>query len=152
MNEADRTNEVAIGRAARSAFERSVAELDTQTRARLTRARHEALRQLAEPRVRSAAKYSAALPRSPGWALEALRPTAHGWAAAAVAVALGLGIAWLLPNGAAPTSERGAQLASSPDVELLLGGDELDMLEDLEFYSWLGEQGDPPDANADGIG
>jgi hypothetical protein len=82
---------------------------------------------------------------------EALLLGPAGWSAA-VAVALAVSLAWLLPAGAPRAPERPVQLASSPDVELLLEGDELDMLEDLEFYSWLGEQGDSPPADEDGIG
>lgn len=167
MNDADRLNEMAIARAARSAFERSVAELDAETRASLARARHEALRRLPAPGG-NAPVLGAALGRSPGRRLrrrvggaellrersrriEALLVGPAGWAAA-VAVALAVSLAWLLPGGAPRAPERPVQLASSPDVDLLLEGDELDMLEDLEFYSWLGEQGDAPPADEDGIG
>jgi hypothetical protein len=206
MNEADRMNEAAIARAARTAFERSVAELDADTRARLARARHEALGRLAEPRApeprapepgasppcaapllhgparlgRSARLRRPTPMRGIGRELEALLLQPRGWAAAAVAAVLAVSVVWLMPSstalwpagtarlsdggtlrsdggpllsdGGAPAPERGVQLASSPDVDLLLDDDELDMLEDLDFYSWLGQQGDPPAVDEDSIG
>jgi hypothetical protein len=136
MNDVDRRSEELLERKARGVFEHSVAELDGGTRARLTRARLEALRSLDER------------PRS-----ELARPRA--WLAAVAAAAAAISFAWLLSDGGSDAPPQSAEVvAVSPDGELLLDDEELDMLEDLEFYTWLDEQtgDDVPDAAGDGIG
>ena len=69
------------------------------------------------------------------------RRPASGWvpalsAAAVGAVAVGL---WLARDGRPPAPDLAAVTAadSAADLELLLAGDNLEMLEDLEFYTWL---------------
>jgi hypothetical protein len=58
--------------------------------------------------------------------------SAGGIAAAALAVAL----IWQSP-GAPPVSIETAALS---DLDILLDGEDLDLLEDLDFYAWLLEQ------------
>jgi hypothetical protein len=100
-------------------FEDSVANLDAATRSQLTRARHRALGELATT-------------RAPWWRWSVL--PAGGVAAAAVLAAL-LFVHPRIPNDA------GLQASSLNDLEILLGDEDLQMLdEDIEFYGWLEEQ------------
>jgi hypothetical protein len=109
-------------------FDDSVAALDAATRSRLTQARHRAL--------------------------EERRPRAERWrrsllpAGAVAATAL---LAWLVVWQAPPATEPVQQTALG-DLEILLGEEDLEMLdEELEFYGWLEEQ--PEFANAgDSVG
>lgn len=136
MNDAHRRGEPMLEQQARGAFERSVAELDAATRAKLRRARRTALESLEAPRR------GVLLGRS------------SSWIAAGAVAAVAISFAWLIPQNGGVPQQRAVQLASSPDVDLLLGKDELDMLEDLDFYSWLDQQAkrDPPKSANDGIG
>jgi len=108
----------------RAVFERSVADLDAGTRSKLTRARLRALRELERP----------ALARQ--W----LAGNAQTVAAALAVAAAGVG--WLvvstLSTPEAPMSPVG--IAEVSDFELLLGDDDLELIEELEFYAWLEEQ------------
>jgi negative regulator of sigma E activity len=105
-------------RRAKRAFDDSVAALDAATRSRLTQARYRALEERA-PRQRR------------GW-LSALVP-----AGASAATAL---VAWLVVWPSPPASED-VHAASLSDLEILLGEEDLEMLdEELEFYGWLEEQ------------
>lgn len=99
---------------ARQLFDESVEGLDAQTRSRLNRARQQALA--------SADSNAGFRPLSP-WV------PATGVAAAAV-IALAI---W----GGSPQPEEPAPTAMDADFEILLNADSLEMLEDLEFYSWL---------------
>jgi len=116
-------------RRAKRAFDDSVAALDGATRSRLTQARHRALDEHAQRRDRR-------------W-LFALVP-----AGAVAAMAL---VAWLVVVQQPPTPEI-VQEAALGDLEILLGEEDLEMLdEELEFYGWLEEQ--PEFANAgDSVG
>lgn len=102
-----------LARQARTLFDDSVDGFDAATRSQLNRRRHEALE--------SAAGGFA-------WGWQRMVP-ATGVAAAAV-------LAVLVVNG------RGPEVATLPtngvaDMEILLEGDELEMFEDLEFYTLL---------------
>lgn len=118
-----------LERRAKRAFDNSVAALDGATRSRLTQARHRALDEQVHRRDRR-------------W-LSTLVP-----AGAAAAVAL---VAWLVVLQPSPPTEV-VQDASLGDLEILLGEEDLEMLEEeLEFYGWLEEQ--PEFANAgDSVG
>jgi hypothetical protein len=105
----------------REVFERSVADLDGATRSKLTQARHRALQELERPATERQ------------WL--AWRPQAA--AAALVVVAVGAG--WLFIDSPAPLSPVDA-IAEVSDFELLLGEDDLELIEELEFYAWLEEQ------------
>jgi hypothetical protein len=99
-------------------FDEGVASVDAATRSRLTRARHRALEELAPARSR--------------WRWSVL--PAGGVAAAAVLAAV------LFIHPRVP-GEGGLQASSLGDLEILLGDEDLQMLdEDMEFYGWLEEQ------------
>lgn len=123
----DETNNSEFERRAKRAFDASVAALDAATRSRLTQARHRALAQ-----------------RSPvrgGWRWS-LVP-----AGALAATAL---VVWFTVWQRPPASDA-VQSAALGDLEILLGEEDLEMLdEELEFYGWLEEQ--PEFANTDSLG
>jgi hypothetical protein len=118
---------------AQSVFERSVKTLDSETRSRLRHARLKALESLDQPRP-------AAYFRRPA-----------PWIAACAAAVAAFSFAWLLPQNE-PQPQPAVQLATSPDSDLLLGNEALDMLENLQFYSWLDEQAHENSAGDGGIG
>lgn len=109
---------------AKKHFDESVASLDGATRSRLNRGRQAALAELASGRRPWMA-----------WA------PAAGFAAAAV-------LAFTLWMGN-PPAEQAVIPGTDTDIEILLTEDSLEMLEDLEFYSWidLDEDGNTPDGN-----
>ncbi len=135
MNDKPVGSQLALEQRARKAFAHSVAELDAPTLAGLTRARRRALGGLETPRPVLFAG------RAP-------------WIAAGVAAAIALSFAWLLPDNGPQAPQRAVPLAASPDGELLLSQDELDMIQDLDFYSWLDAQArrEPPRSSDGGIG
>jgi hypothetical protein len=113
---------------------RSADELDATTRARLNRARQQAL---AEP--------DAPVRRFP-WAVSAWQPALGVAAAAVLAVALWFG---RLPGPAlpGPQSAGGLSGVTAPsDLELVLDEENLEMIEDLEFFDWI-EAGMPGAGN-----
>ena len=115
-------------RRTKRAFDDSVNTLDAATRSRLTQARYRALeeRQLGRDR---------------GWR-SALVPA--GGAVAATAL-----VAWLVVWQQPPASED-VHAASLGDLEILLGEEDLEMLdEELEFYGWLETQ---PEFADDSVG
>jgi hypothetical protein len=115
-------------RRAKRVFDDSVAALDAATRSKLTQARHRALEEQA-----SARDY--------GWR-SSLVP-AGTLAATAV-------VAWLVVWQAPPPTPDVSN-AALPDLEILLGEEDLQMLdEEIEFYGWLEEQ--PEFANSDSVG
>ena len=96
---------------AKRRFDESVERIDGATQSRLTRARHAALARAASAR--------------PGW---------HQWApAAGVAAAAVVAVVVWTGN---PTID-GTGSPEVADIEILLTEDSLEMLEDLEFYSWI---------------
>jgi hypothetical protein len=100
-------------------FDESVAALDGETRSKLTQARYRALEEL-KPR------------RQALWA-RALVPVG----AAAVVATLTV----MLWQGQIPSVDDGDfDVAAVTDIEILLSEEELDMIEELEFYAWLEEQ------------
>ncbi len=115
-------------RRAKRAFDDSVAALDAATRSNLTRARHRALEEQASSRDR-------------GWR-SSLVP-AGTLAATAI-------VAWFVVWQVAPPTPD-MSTAALPDLEILLGEEDLQMLdEEIEFYGWLEEQ--PEFASADSVG
>lgn len=98
-------------------FDDSVAALDAATRSRLTQARHRALE--ARPSSRAGWRWS-------------LVPAG---AVAAIAV-----VAWFIA-WQGPSASDSMQATSLNDLEILLGEEDIEMLdEELEFYGWLEEQ------------
>ena len=93
-------------------FDESVDALDGATLSKLNRSRQEALAQLQKPR--------------------------HQWsrwmpATGAVAAILVAVVVLQTP----PAIDDVAGIATVTDMEILLGEDSIEMLEDLEFYSWI---------------
>ena len=113
MNEHSKDDVVdsALSERAKSLFDESVAGLDGETQSKLNRGRHAAL---------------AAASRRPAWQRYA---PATGVAAAAIVAALIVN----QPNGVVEIENT----ESVTDLEILLDEDSLEMLEDLEFYSWM---------------
>ena len=104
----------------KAAFDESVDALDAATLSKLNRSRHEALAELQRPRQ----KWSA-------------------WAPATGAAAAVLVTVLLLQSPQVVNDLNGPSAVT--DMEILLGEDSIEMLEDLEFYSWL----DTVDADGD---
>ena len=97
---------------AKERFDDSVSGLDAETQSRLNRGRQAALAELERAK--------------PVWVQWA---PATGMAAAAV-------VAVVMWSGN-PVPEEAAVPAVATDMEILLTEDSLEMLEDLEFYSWI---------------
>jgi hypothetical protein len=96
---------------AKTLFDTSVDELDGATLSTLNQSRHRALEELHAPRT------------------EWMR-----WApAAGVAAAVLLAVMVTLPG----PNQVEVMPAAVTDMEILLGEDSIEMLEELEFYSWL---------------
>ena len=108
----DMAGDSAFAEKAKQLFDESVEGLDGETRSRLNQGRQAALEELKTGK--------------PVWVLWA--PAAGVAAAAVVAVVL-----W---TGNPPTDVVTPE-ASAADFEILLTEDSLEMLEDLEFYSWI---------------
>ena len=120
-------------RSAKQAFDASVRGVDGATRARLVEARERALQNAGGARS------------SLGWSWS-LAPSGALAAAAVVAVLL---------FAHYPRSTEVGPAQFGPDLEILLGNEDLAMLDDdIDFYSWLEDQPDfaPPAANGDGVG
>ena len=100
---------------ARALFEDSVERLDARTRSKLTQARNRALDEVRKGAAR----------RRWIWA------PAGGFALAAV-VAVGVVLG---PGRAQPPSP-----AALEDLEIVADSDNLELLQDVEFYAWLDEQ------------
>ena len=108
----DRSADDAFAERARAVFDDSVESLDAETRSRLNRGRHAALEAAGDSR--------------PLWRPLAWLPATA--AAAAIAVVV------LTANDPAMAP---AIQPPAADMEILLNGDDLEMLDDLEFYSWI---------------
>ena len=106
------TAEDAFVERAKQRFDESVAGLDGETRSRLNRGRQAALAEIA----------------SGGRTWIDWAPAAGVTVAALVAVVM-----W---TGSPPTDELMPSNAST-DIEILFTEDSFEMLEDLEFYSWI---------------
>ncbi len=113
----------------RRAYRDSVANLDGATQSRLTQARHRALEELPKG-------------RSVGWR----------WVPAGVAAAAAIALVLLVVPPAVELDPRVAK-EGLDDLEILLGEDELEMIDDLEFYAWIDELDELQDGFLeDGIG
>lgn len=127
MSSADSRGEQRLEKRAKQAFDDSVASLDAQTRSRLAQARARALEH----------------GRRPWWPVRALVP---GAVAAAAALAV-----WMLWQDAA-TPPAGVEIAALQDLEILLSDEELEMLEELDFYTWLDEELSETPSDDDSVG
>ena len=104
----------------RELFDAEVEGLDAATRSKLNRARQRALTELDRPGI--------ALLRTP-------LPQA---AAAAIAVAAVGGL--LFMRGGVETPVPTAEIGVASDIEILLAEDDIEFLEEIEFYAWLEAQ------------
>ncbi len=104
---------------AKHLFDESVQDIDGQTQSRLNRGRQKALAENG---------------RRPAMGALGVWAPATGIAAAAV-VAVTLWSGFRQPADIAPP-------ATATDFEILLDEDSLEMLEELEFYSWMDLDGD----------
>jgi hypothetical protein len=107
-------------RRTRELFDAEVAGLDAATRSKLNRARQRALSELERP---AASLLRAPLPQ----------------AAAATIAVVAIGGMLLLRGGAgvdAPVPE----VTAVSDIEILLAEDDIEFLEEIEFYAWLEAQ------------
>lgn len=105
----------------REVLDESTASMDAQTASRLNRARQRALDLGLKPRSR--------------WVWPSLA------LATAASLTLALSLAVHMPDTAplpAATAARAADL--SQDLELLAGSEDLELIENLEFYAWLEQQ------------
>lgn len=121
MTEHDHEDDRLFASRSRALFDESVAGLDAATRSALRQARDRALDEMESERL------------LPAWFRA--RPSAL---AAGLLVAVVSGWLLLVRDGVAPP--MAPALAEPDDLELLLLEDELEMLEELEFYAWLDEQ------------
>ena len=114
-------------------FDQSVAALDGATRSKLTQARYRALEELVGP-------------RKPIWN--------RSWLPAGAAAAVAVLSLMLWQGQLEPVSDAGFDVAAVTDLEILLGEEELEMVEELEFYAWLDEQAELTSGQIleDGIG
>ena len=130
MNERkDDTAESAFAEQAKKLFDESVLGIDGETRSKLNRGRQVALAELDNAR--------------PVWVQWA--PVTGVAAAAVVAVVMWSGN---------PVTDGVEAPAVATDMEILLTEDSLDMLEELEFYSWidLDEDGQDREGPANNVG
>jgi hypothetical protein len=118
-----------IASRARQLFADSVRSVDGQTRSKLAEARAQAVEAAGRRRRRWLPAPAALVPIG-------------GLAAAVLAVAL----IWQNP-GAPPVTIEPAVLS---DLDILLDGEDLDLLQDLDFYAWLLEQPELLDGNGTG--
>jgi len=113
------TDDQAFVTKAKEVFDQSVQALDAETQSRLNRGRHEAL-----AHAGSGVSYGQWLRWAP----------ATGVAAAAV-------VAVVVLTGR-PAVDELTPMASASDFEILLDEESFEMLEELEFYSWLDLEGE----------
>ena len=100
-------------RRSKAAFDESVDNLSGEIRSRLTQARHRALEEAAAPRV-----------------TRRLWLPAAGLTAAAVAA-----VVVITPR---VTQERGMpESLASEDLAMLLNDDDLELIENMDFYAWV---------------
>jgi len=121
MDDMDRNE---LERRARELHDEAVEHLDTDTLARLAEARRIALDDAAS---RSKTRIS----------------FGKRWAPAAMTAGLGsLAIAWLLFDYQRASTDVFVEDELADDIEILLAGENLELLEDLDFYLWLTMQPD----------
>lgn len=120
---------------AKQLFAASVADLDVSTRSKLARARSRAVEIAIAPH-----------------GIAAWLPTGRAWLPAGAAAAAAAIVLFVWQGTEVQQPDVG--LAAIDDLEILLGEDEFDMFEELEFYAWLEEQPELelPDPTDDGVG
>lgn len=113
MNDRDEKLEQRIADRAKQEFDRSVDSLDAATLSRLNRGRQAALEELATPK----------------------RAWVQWMPATGLAAAVLLAVVTFRGSG-----EIEVINAPASDLEILLSEESIEMLEDLEFYTWLATQ------------
>jgi hypothetical protein len=113
----------ALERRAKALFDEGVDGLDARTRSRLTQARHAAVAALAQQRE----------PFMRRWLL----PTAGLATAALVAVIVAFNL-----DPAANEPQLAAASLAVEDMDILSGAENIELLEDMEFYAWLESEPD----------
>ena len=120
------TPDAALEIRSKALFDASVAELDASSRSRLCRARHAALEQAQR------------------------HPRGVWWMPALATAAMAALIAVILPRfdtqSQQPLTES---LTAADDMTLLMNDENLDLLEEMEFYAWLAETPDAFESPAD---
>ena len=109
---------------AKALFDDSVERLDAATLSRLNQGRQQALLEIRET--------------GPGGQWARWVPAGGVAAAAVVAVVMWQG---------APVENSAPAAGAATDFEIMMGEDSLDMLEDLEFYSWVDMASLDPDGD-----
>lgn len=112
----------------REVFDASVEALDARSRSKLNQARQRALEEL---------RHARPVP----WRV--LVPAGGLAVAATLAILIGL---YSGANGGGDT----ATAVPLDDLEIVAGGEAIEMIEDVEFYSWLAEQGGSHPADQSG--
>lgn len=132
----DAAGDAALEQRSRQLFDEQVEGLDAHTRSRLNRARQAALAAASGESQRFA---------SPRWLL----PVGSAAALALVTVsAVQLMRADHDLVEVAPTASLAASSSPVDDMEILASNDELDMLQNVDFYAWLDTQADSLGADA----
>ncbi len=114
----DNANDRRMEERARAVLHESMGQLDAHTLSKLTQARHAALAQLQMSRMQRMRRF--------------MLPAGSLATAALVAVVMWTGY---IPSGI----RAGAELAVD-DVELVANEENLDLIQELEFYSWVGSE------------
>lgn len=109
---------------AKALFDDSVERLDAATLSRLNQGRQQALQEIRET--------------APGGHWARWVPAGGVAAAAVVAVVMWQGT---------PVENSAPAAGTATDFEIMMGEDSLDMLEDLEFYSWVDMASLDPDGD-----
>ncbi len=125
----DNGERCALERNTKALFDDSIAKTDGATLSRLTQARHRALAELKT--------------RAPSWQTRWLPAGATAVAAAVLLTVM---------MGRLPDTETEFSTAAATDLEMLLSTDDLELIEELEFYAWLDEQPELQKAPGDGNG
>jgi hypothetical protein len=120
MSQNNEQREREIARRARQLFAQNVAGLDGPTRSRLAQARTAAVESVSRRRLPPLG-----------------RPASIAFAGAAATALVAAAIVWQMPEQAAAPA---VDLAVLDEWELLLEGENFELLEELEFYAWLLEQ------------
>jgi len=120
----DESDNDGLERRARESYNEAVERLDSETIARLEMARRVAIDEFSGRSM---------------W----LKPGPGKWVPAAVAAGIGsIAIGWLMLGHQRDSTEIFSDDTMADDMEIMLAGENLDLLENLDFYLWLATQPD----------
>jgi hypothetical protein len=134
--DADATGDPALEQRSRELFNAQVDGLDAHTRSRLNRARQAALA--------AASGSSSSVSLGARWLLPV------GSAAALALVTVSAVQLMRAEHETVPVSASLAASNTADDMEILASNEELDMLQNVDFYAWLDTQTDSLDAASSG--